>query len=59
MTTTTTTILLILLAIWVLGMIPAYNKIKEWEKGTFETRWYTIFWPVLILLYPIHKVHNS
>ena len=45
--------------IWIIGFIPAYKKIKKWGKSTFETIWYTIFWPVLILLYLIHKVHNS
>ena len=45
--------------IWIIGFIPAYKKIKKWGKSTFEAVWYTIFWPVLIPLYLIHKVHNS
>jgi hypothetical protein len=54
------TVMWICIAIaWVIGAILAYQVIKKWGKSKFETIWYSFFWPVLIPLYLIHKIHNS
>ena len=53
-----TTALIIVAVIWVVGAFVAYHVISKWGKSHFETIWFSIFWPVLILLYPIHKWHN-
>ena len=50
---------LIVAIVWIIGAILSYGVIEKWGKSKFETVWYSFFWPVLIPLYLIHKVHNS
>ena len=50
---------IIVAIVWILGAILSYRVIEKWGKSTFETIWYSFFWPVLIPLYLIHKIHNS
>lgn len=53
-----TTTLIIVAVIWLIGAILSYQVVKGWGKSKSETVWYSIFWPTLLILYPIHKYHN-
>lgn len=49
---------IIVAIVWILGAILSYRVIEKWGKSTFETVWYSFFWPVMIPLYMIHVWHN-
>lgn len=54
---TTTTI--ILLAVYVIGLLVTLLIVKKWENPVIEKIFYVAFWPLTLLLYLIHKIHES
>ena len=52
------TALFIILAIWVLGIFPAYKFfISKWNNTKFEKVWFSCIWPLLLPLYAVHYIH--
>ena len=47
--------------IWIIGIFVAYfTVISKWDgKSQAEKIYYSIIWPLLLLLYPIHWIYNS
>lgn len=46
--------------IWLLGAALTYNfYIKNYEYTYFEKIWFSLFWPCLAILYPIHYCYNK
>jgi hypothetical protein len=49
--------LIIILAVWLLGIYPAYRLfVSKYKYTTFEKIWFSFFWPAVALLYPIHYI---
>lgn len=49
---------IIAIIIYIIGGVFAWNKIKEWDNPTFEKICFTVFWPLGLILYAIHYIHN-
>lgn len=47
--------------VWLVGAILTYSMMFENTKtqSTFNKVWFSIFWPGVILLYPIHYCYNK
>lgn len=50
---------LIGILIYLVGIAVTYFIVDKWNRGTVETVWYSVFWPVLLPLYLIHTIYNS
>ena len=51
---------MILLIVWVVGAFVAYYKfISKWNNSHFEKVWFSIFWPLTLILNVIHRIHNA
>lgn len=48
----------IILAVYVVGVIVAYRKMKEWQHSKFEKVAFSLIWPLVAILYGIHYLHN-
>lgn len=45
--------------VWVIGALIAYFCVfAKSSKTMFEKIWFSIFWPLLLLLAIIHWIHN-
>lgn len=55
------TIVLVLLVLMALGIVPSYFLVfRKWNKCTkFEQIWFSLFWFVVMLLYPVHYIYNK
>lgn len=52
--------LIIILAAWLLGIYPAYRLfVSKYKYTTFEKIWFSFFWPLIVLIYPIYYVCNK
>jgi len=49
----------IILALYIIGVFVAYNKIKEWNNNTVEKVFFSIVWPPILILYGIHWLYNK
>ena len=51
----------IVAVIWIIGIFVAYNKyISKWEgKTKGEKIYFSIIWPLTLVLYSIHYWHNK
>ena len=49
----------IILALYIIGVFVAYNKINEWDNNEFEKVFFSIIWPLVLILYGIHWIHNK
>lgn len=49
----------IILAVYIIGILVAYNKIRKWDKTGFEKVFFSIIWPLVLILYGIHWLHNK
>lgn len=52
-------IYIIIALLWIAGIYPAYQKIKEWDNSQFEKVAFSLIWPLIIPLYLIWKWHNK
>ena len=52
-------ITIILIALYVLGAVFAYNKMKNWSHTTIEKIGFAAIWPLVGILYGIHYLHNK
>lgn len=44
--------------IWLIGAVASYDV--EFKQGGYDHPiWYAMFWPLVLLLYGIHKSHNK
>lgn len=51
---------IIILAVWLLGIYPAYRLfVSKYKYTTFEKIWFSFFWPLIVLIYPIYYVCNK
>lgn len=51
---------IIILAVWILGIYPAYRLfVSKYKYTTFEKIWFSFFWPLIVLIYPIYYVCNK
>ena len=49
---------LLLVAIYLIGGMIAWQKIKNWKNPLFEKVYFSILWPFTLLFYGIHKLNN-
>ena len=47
----------IIIALYIVGIFVAYAMMKSWDKPKAEKVWYSIFWPLVGILYCIHWLH--
>lgn len=52
------TTLIIIGVIWLIGAIISYIGVFK-KQGFDYPIWYSLFWPLMLILYGIHKAHNS
>ena len=51
---------IIILAVWILGICPAYYLfVNKFKYTIFEKIWFSFFWPLIVLIYPIYYVCNK
>lgn len=51
--------IVIIALVWIAGIYPAYQKIKEWDNNQFEKYAFSLIWPLVVPLYYIWKLHNK
>lgn len=51
---------MIVLIVWLVGAFVAYYKfMKKLPNSQFEKVWFSIFWPLTLLLDIVHFIHNA
>lgn len=48
----------IILVLYVIGILIAYRKMKEWEHPKYQKVAFSVIWPLVLILYGIHWLHN-
>lgn len=49
----------IIIALYVVGIFVAYEKIKDWNVNGFEKIAFSIIWPLILILYGIYCINNK
>lgn len=55
----TTFVLIILIVIYIIGGFVAFRMMKDWPHGIDEKIVFAIIWPLVLVLYGIHYLHNK
>ena len=48
----------IFLAVYVVGIFVAYQKMSAWKHSKYEKVAFCLIWPLVAILYGIHLLHN-
>ena len=46
------------LAVYIVGILTAYRKMKDWKHSKYEKVAFSVIWPLVAVLYGIHWLHN-
>ena len=49
----------ILILVWLIGALLAWAKMDEWPQKWYERIGFSIIWPLMLILYGIHYLHNK
>jgi hypothetical protein len=49
----------LIIAVYFIGIIVAYAKMKEWKQPKWQKAVFAVFWPLIGLLYIVHLLHNK
>lgn len=55
----TTFVLILLIVIYIIGGFVAFRMMKDWPHGIAEKIVFAIIWPLVLVLYGIHYLHNK
>ena len=54
---------IIVALVWIIGGLISYECVfKKWDEDDatkFEKIWYAVVWPMVLLLYLVHVLHNN
>ena len=50
--------IVVIILIYLLGGVIAWNKMKSWSQPWYEKAWFAVIWPLMLILYGIHCLHN-
>lgn len=54
---------IIVALVWIIGGLISYEYVfKKWDEddaSKFEKAWYAVVWPMVLLLYLVHVLHNN
>ena len=48
----------IILVFYVIGIFVASQKMKEWKHPKYQKVVFSVIWPLVLILYGIHWLHN-
>lgn len=51
--------LALILIVYIIGIPVAYKKMESWDHNKFEKACFSIIWPLVLILYGIHYLHNN
>ena len=51
--------ILLIVAIYLLGAAFTWQKMKDSKNSWFEKAYYSVLWPLTLLLYGIYVLHNK
>ena len=51
--------ILIIIVVYLLGGFITWQKVKSWKHPWYEKADFVIIWPLTLLLYGIHYLHNK
>lgn len=49
----------ILILVWLIGALLAWTKMEEWPQKWYERIGFSVIWPLMLILYVIHYLHNK